>query len=176
MTEHHVLGISGGKDSAALAVYMSLNHPELDIDYFFTDTGKELPEVYEFLGRLEGLLGKEITRLNPHRGFDYWLKSFHNFLPSPQTRWCTRGLQLCSHSSRRRAPNRDAGCAPAPARCNAFKRSRHRQSRSLRSSGFCRSGASCLLRLALAIWMHFLLFPAENRMGASLGAPSRKLL
>ena len=94
MTEHHVLGISGGKDSAALAVYMSLNHPELDIDYFFTDTGKELPEVYEFLGRLEGLLGKEITRLNPHRGFDYWLKSFHNFLPSPQTRWCTRVLKL----------------------------------------------------------------------------------
>ncbi len=94
MSEHHVLGISGGKDSAALAVYMSLNHPEIDIDYFFTDTGKELPEVYEFLGRLEGLLGKEITRLNPHRDFDYWLKTFHNFLPSPQTRWCTRVLKL----------------------------------------------------------------------------------
>ena len=29
MAEHHVLGISGGKDSAALAVYMSLNHPEI---------------------------------------------------------------------------------------------------------------------------------------------------
>lgn len=94
MTEHHVLGISGGKDSAALAVYMSLNHPEIDIDYFFTDTGKELPEVYEFLGRLEGLLGKSITRLNPHRDFDYWLRAFHNFLPSPQTRWCTRVLKL----------------------------------------------------------------------------------
>lgn len=30
----HVLGISGGKDSAALAVYMRDNYPELDIDYF----------------------------------------------------------------------------------------------------------------------------------------------
>ena len=94
MAEHHVLGISGGKDSAALAVYMSQMHPELDIQYFFTDTGKELPEVYEFLGRLEGLLGKPITQLNPHRGFDYWLKAFNNFLPSPQTRWCTRVLKL----------------------------------------------------------------------------------
>lgn len=94
MAVHHVLGISGGKDSAALAVYMAQNHPELDIDYFFTDTGKELPEVYEFLGRLEGLLGKPITQLNPHRGFDYWLKAFNNFLPSPQTRWCTRVLKL----------------------------------------------------------------------------------
>ena len=54
-TEWHVLGLSGGRDSAALAVHMRQNHPELDIDYFFTDTGKELPEVYEFLGKLEGV-------------------------------------------------------------------------------------------------------------------------
>jgi len=92
--EKHVLGISGGKDSAALAVYMRHNYPELDIDYFFTDTGKELPEVYEFLGRLEGLLGKPILYLNPDRDFDHWLKQFNYFLPSPQTRWCTRQLKL----------------------------------------------------------------------------------
>jgi 3'-phosphoadenosine 5'-phosphosulfate sulfotransferase (PAPS reductase)/FAD synthetase len=94
MADRHVLGISGGKDSAALAVYMSINHPELDIEYFFTDTGKELPEVYEFLGNLEGFLGKPIKVLNPHKDFDYWLKVFHNFLPSPQTRWCTRMMKL----------------------------------------------------------------------------------
>lgn len=94
MSERHLLGISGGKDSAALAVYMSINHPDLDIEYFFTDTGKELPEVYEFLGRLEGFLGKPIQYLNPGRDFDYWLRAFHNFLPSPQTRWCTRVMKL----------------------------------------------------------------------------------
>lgn len=93
-SEKHVLGISGGKDSAALAVYMRQHHPGLDIDYFFTDTGKELPEVYEFLGRLEGFLGKAILRLNPDRDFDFWLKQYNNFLPSPQTRWCTRQLKL----------------------------------------------------------------------------------
>ncbi len=92
--EKHVLGISGGKDSAALAVYMRQNYPELEIEYFFTDTGKELPEVYEYLGRLEGFLGKQITHLNPDRDFDFWLKQFNNFLPSPQTRWCTRQLKL----------------------------------------------------------------------------------
>ena len=47
--ERHILGISGGKDSAALAVYMSQKFPELDIEYFFTDTGEELPEVYSYL-------------------------------------------------------------------------------------------------------------------------------
>lgn len=94
LPERHVLGLSGGRDSAALAVYMRQHYPELDIEYFFTDTGKELPEVYEFLGRLEGFLGKPILRLNPDRDFDFWLKQYNNFLPSPQTRWCTRQLKL----------------------------------------------------------------------------------
>jgi Phosphoadenosine phosphosulfate reductase family len=94
VSEKHVLGLSGGRDSAALAVYMRQHFPELDIEYFFTDTGKELPEVYEFLGRLEGFLGKPILRLNPDRDFDFWLKQYNNFLPSPQTRWCTRQLKL----------------------------------------------------------------------------------
>jgi len=90
----HVLGLSGGRDSAALAVYMRQYHPDLDIEYFFTDTGKELPEVYEFLYSLEGFLGKEILRLNPDRDFDFWLKQYNNFLPSPQARWCTKQLKL----------------------------------------------------------------------------------
>lgn len=94
LQEKHVLGLSGGRDSAALAVYMRQHRPDLDIEYFFTDTGKELPEVYEFLTRLEGFLGKEIRRLNPDRGFDFWLDQYNHFLPSPKTRWCTRQLKL----------------------------------------------------------------------------------
>lgn len=93
-TTKHVLGLSGGRDSAALAVYMRQQYPDMDIEYFFTDTGKELPEVYEYLYRLEGYLGKCITRLNPDRNFDFWLKQYNNFLPSPQTRWCTRQLKI----------------------------------------------------------------------------------
>jgi 3'-phosphoadenosine 5'-phosphosulfate sulfotransferase (PAPS reductase)/FAD synthetase len=94
MAERHVLGVSGGKDSAALAVFVRQTYPELDVEYFFTDTGKELPEVHEFLGRLEGFLGKPIARLNPRRDFDFWLREYNHYLPSPQTRWCTRQLKL----------------------------------------------------------------------------------
>lgn len=94
MTERHVLGLSGGRDSAALAVFMRQTYPELDVGYFFTDTGKELPEVYDFLGRLEGFLGSPIAYLNPDRDFDFWLREYGNFLPSPRTRWCTRQLKL----------------------------------------------------------------------------------
>ena len=92
--EKHVLGLSGGKDSAALAIYMAQNHPELDIEYFFTDTGEELPEVHDFLVRLEGFLGKPITRIDPHRNFKFYLRAFNHFLPSAQTRWCTIKLKL----------------------------------------------------------------------------------
>lgn len=92
--ERHVLGLSGGRDSAALAIFMRENHPDLEIEYFFTDTGKELPEVYSFLDKLEGYLGKPILRLNPDRDFDFWLRQFNNFLPSPRTRWCTRQLKI----------------------------------------------------------------------------------
>lgn len=92
--EIHVLGLSGGRDSAALAVWMRENRPDLDMRYFFTDTGKELDEVYDYLGRLEGFLGKPIIHLNPGRDFDFWLKEYGNFLPSPRTRWCTRKLKI----------------------------------------------------------------------------------
>lgn len=94
MAERHLLGLSGGKDSAALAVWIRDHHPEIDIDYFFTDTGEELPEVYEFLGKLEGYLGKPIAQLNPRRNFRFWLREYNHFLPSPQARWCTRQLKL----------------------------------------------------------------------------------
>ena len=40
----HVLGISGGKDSAALAIYMNNKYPEIDINFYTCDTGKELKE------------------------------------------------------------------------------------------------------------------------------------
>lgn len=94
MTVRHVLGLSGGRDSAALAVHMARTRPDIDLEYFFTDTGKELPEVYEYLGRLEGFLGRPIARLNPDRDFDFWLRQYKNFLPSPRTRWCTRQLKI----------------------------------------------------------------------------------
>ncbi|HXH51951.1 MAG TPA: phosphoadenosine phosphosulfate reductase family protein [Sphingomicrobium sp.] len=94
MKERHILGLSGGRDSAALAVWMRQNRPEIDVEYFFTDTGKELPEVYDFLDRLEGYLGRPIERLNPDRDFDFWLREYGHFLPSPRTRWCTRQLKL----------------------------------------------------------------------------------
>ncbi|MFC0861647.1 phosphoadenosine phosphosulfate reductase family protein [Sphaerimonospora cavernae] len=88
----HVLGISGGKDSSALAIYMRDRVPEME--YFFCDTGAELPETYEYLNRLEAALGKPIERLNSTRDFDHWLEVYQGTLPSPQMRWCTKNLKI----------------------------------------------------------------------------------
>ncbi len=88
----HVLGISGGKDSAALALFMRDKVPQME--YFFCDTGYELQETYEYLERLEAFLGKPVVRLNPERDFDHWLKVYGGYLPSSRMRWCTRKLKL----------------------------------------------------------------------------------
>lgn len=88
----HILCMSGGKDSTALALYMRDRVPEME--YVFCDTDKELTETYEYLNRVEAFLGKKIVRLNAKAGFDHWLEVFGGYLPSPNMRWCTKMLKL----------------------------------------------------------------------------------
>lgn len=88
----HILSLSGGKDSTALAIFMRGKVPEME--YVFCDTQKELPETYEYLDRLQAFLGKPIIRLNAQRGFDHWLQIYGGYLPSSRMRWCTKMLKI----------------------------------------------------------------------------------
>ena len=88
----HILSLSGGKDSAALAIYMRDRVP--DMEYIFHDTDKELPETYEYLNRLEAILGKKVTRTTAEQSFDKWLAVYGGMIPSPQKRWCTKMLKI----------------------------------------------------------------------------------
>jgi 3'-phosphoadenosine 5'-phosphosulfate sulfotransferase (PAPS reductase)/FAD synthetase len=99
MKIRHILGISGGKDSAALAIYLKQKYPNLKIEYYNSDTKCELDETEKLINRLEAYLGK-IVRLkaaedsvidNP---FEHYLKAMGGFLPSPQARWCTKKMKL----------------------------------------------------------------------------------
>lgn len=93
----HILLLSGGKDSTALALYMRDRHPEIAIEYLFCDTHKELPETYDYLAKVEAYLGRPIIRLLAdvgERGFDHWLKMYGEYLPSASMRWCTRKLKI----------------------------------------------------------------------------------
>lgn len=95
----HILGISGGKDSAALAIYLKQQYPHLKIDYYNSDTGCELAETEVLIDRLSAYLGN-ITRLRAAEGspepspFEHFLKAMGGFLPSPQQRWCTQKMKL----------------------------------------------------------------------------------
>lgn len=88
----HILSLSGGKDSAALAIFMRDKVPEME--YVFCDTNKELPETYDYLNQIEAYLAKKVIRIEAPRGFDHWLTLFQGYLPSVQARWCTTYLKL----------------------------------------------------------------------------------
>ena len=60
----HVLGISGGKDSAALAIYVKTKYPSIDLEFYTCDTGKELDETYQLIKNLEVYLGIKIKLLH----------------------------------------------------------------------------------------------------------------
>jgi 3'-phosphoadenosine 5'-phosphosulfate sulfotransferase (PAPS reductase)/FAD synthetase len=105
-SRRHIVPLSGGKDSTALSIHLAQCHPGLDLEFVFCDTGAELPETYEYLDRLEHVLGRPITRISalemldvrpkPGRSaFDVVLfEHFNGFLPSPRSRWCTRMLKI----------------------------------------------------------------------------------
>lgn len=102
----HIVPVSGGKDSSALAVYLRQRNPEVHFEYVFSDTGVELPETYDYLDRLEHVLGIKIHRISAMEEFDVEAKPgrtafdvalyehFAGFLPSPRTRWCTRVMKI----------------------------------------------------------------------------------
>lgn len=106
----HVLGISGGKDSAALALYMKEHFPEIEVELYSCDTGRELDETYELIDNLEAYLGLEVNKLHAVETngmikpnfeddeelspFDYMLNNYDGFLPSTYSRWCTKDLKL----------------------------------------------------------------------------------
>ena len=98
----HLLGISGGKDSAALSIYMSQKYPTLDIEYYTCDTGKELNETYDLIGRLNSVLGRDIELYksmdednSPMKNpFDHFLAMYGGYLPSATARWCTNKMKL----------------------------------------------------------------------------------
>ncbi len=108
-SRRHIIPLSGGKDSTALAIYMIENHSDLPLEFIFTDTGTELPETYSYLKRFEGVFGIEINRFTAldlpnlkvrSKGgrrvpFDVILNEVYSgYLPSPQARWCTRHLKI----------------------------------------------------------------------------------
>ena len=105
----HVLGISGGKDSAALAIYIRDHYPKISdkMEYFFADTGAELKEFHS--GRItegessRGILFETVTNADGTSRF----KNENGFIDDGK--WWIEGNTRCIQWERIR--NGKPGCS-----------------------------------------------------------------
>lgn len=88
----HVVGLSGGKDSTALALWLVENEPR-DYEFICNETGNELPEMHAHWAKLEQLLGRQIKRVR-HTSDLLQLCEEMQMLPNWHARWCTRILKI----------------------------------------------------------------------------------
>jgi 3'-phosphoadenosine 5'-phosphosulfate sulfotransferase (PAPS reductase)/FAD synthetase len=87
----HVVALSGGKDSTAMALRLAEIEPR-DYVYVCTPTGDEPPEMFDHWRKLGDLLGSPIMPVMG--GTLKGLIVQQNALPNWRQRWCTRILKI----------------------------------------------------------------------------------
>lgn len=88
---NHVIALSGGKDSTAMALRLAEVEPRQYI-YLCTPTGDELPDMLAHWAHLEVLLQAPIFRIT-NGTLASWIEHF-GALPNWRQRWCTRVLKI----------------------------------------------------------------------------------
>lgn len=91
MSTIHVVALSGGKDSTAMALRLAEVEPR-EYTYVCTPTGDELPEMFDHWRGLSEMLGRPIIPVMG--GTLSGLVSHYNVLPNWRQRWCTRQLKI----------------------------------------------------------------------------------
>lgn len=90
---YHIVALSGGKDSTAMALRLAELNPDIDYDFVCTPTGEELPAMLAHWDNLGKLLGKPLTMF--HAEMSFAARCLHyNALPNFRMRWCTPELKL----------------------------------------------------------------------------------
>jgi len=88
----HILALSGGKDSTALALALAEREP-CAYEYVITPTGNELPEMVEHWRSLAALLGTPLTVVSCGKSLSSLIQ-IQRALPNNRQRWCTRILKI----------------------------------------------------------------------------------
>ena len=90
----HIVAVSGGKDSTAMALRLREIHPDREYIWVCTPTGNEPDSMQEHWSYMEDQLGGPIVRIkNPHGGL-IELSTRQGILPHTRMRWCTRMLKV----------------------------------------------------------------------------------
>lgn len=87
----HIIPISG-KDSLSTALVQIRRNPNLPYEYMFNPTGAELPEVFEWIKKVENYLGKKITFVGEN--LEEIIEDNGYFLPSQKARYCTKQSKI----------------------------------------------------------------------------------
>lgn len=96
----NIVQFSGGKDSTAMLLMMLEKEMPVD-EIIFCDTGKEFPDMYKHIQKVEQYIGRPITRLKADKSFDYYFSDYEKVKgknkgskgygwPRMWARWCTR--------------------------------------------------------------------------------------
>lgn len=89
----HIVALSGGKDSTAMALRLREIEPETEFLFVCTPTGRELPEMFAHWKLLSCLLDSPIVPIMAQRGFQSRLEAYQT-IPNHRIRWCTRELKI----------------------------------------------------------------------------------
>lgn len=87
----HVVALSGGKDSSALALRLQEVEPRA-YEFVCTPTGDELPDMADHWKRLEDLIGQPLIRI-PEMTLKELVQR-EKMLPNWQARFCTHRLKI----------------------------------------------------------------------------------
>jgi hypothetical protein len=89
----HVGGISGGKDSSAMALELRQRYPDRPFVWLCTPTGNEPDAMFKHWLRLGTILGSRIWPLTCGISLEGLIAQY-NALPNWRQRWCTRQLKI----------------------------------------------------------------------------------
>jgi 3'-phosphoadenosine 5'-phosphosulfate sulfotransferase (PAPS reductase)/FAD synthetase len=87
----HIIALSGGKDSTAMALRLKEINPHIKYEYVISPTKDELPEMKQHLARLETILGP--FKIIGDIGLIELIKE-QKMIPNFRARFCTRILKI----------------------------------------------------------------------------------
>lgn len=90
---NHIVALSGGKDSTAMALRLREIEPDTTFEFVCTPTGNELPPMFEHWRHLGELLDCRLQVLTGGDSLGSLIERW-NALPNWRQRWCTRVLKI----------------------------------------------------------------------------------